>query len=86
MCIRDRYFIEENSFNISGGEKQRIILARGLMNEFEYLVLDEVLSEVDKHIEINIINNLKKEYKDKTIIYITHDEKLKSLFDYVIKF
>ena len=84
--LKDKYFIEENSFNISGGEKQRIILARGLMNEFEYLVLDEVLSEVDKHIEINIINNLKKEYKDKTIIYITHDEKLKSLFDYVIKF
>lgn len=84
--LKDKYFIEENSFNISGGEKQRIILARGLMNEFEYLVLDEVLSEVDKPIEINIINNLKKEYKDKTIIYITHDEKLKSLFDYVIKF
>ena len=84
--LKDKYFIEENSFNISGGEKQRIVLARALMNNFEYIVLDEALSEVDKNIEKNIIINLKNKYKDKTIIYISHNEKIKDLFDEYIKF
>lgn len=84
--LKDKYFIEENSFNISGGEKQRIVLARALMNNFEYIVLDEALSEVDKNIEKNIIINLKNKYKDKTIIYISHNEKIKELFDEYIKF
>lgn len=84
--LKDKYFIEENFFNISGGEKQRIVLARALMNNFEYIVLDEALSEVDKNIEKNIIINLKNKYKDKTIIYISHNEKIKDLFDEYIKF
>ena len=47
-----------DSSNISGGEKQRIILARGLMNNFEVLILDEALSETDYEMEAKIIKNM----------------------------
>ena len=63
---------------------QRIILARALLNDFSILMLDEALSEVDYYKEKRIIQNLKRKYKDKTIIYITHKNPDK-LFDRVIK-
>lgn len=66
--------------NLSGGEKQRLILARAILQNKNILILDEVLSEVSIELEKQIISNLKKKYKDKTIIYISH-RKLKSCFD-----
>lgn len=84
--LRDNFNIEEGGFNLSGGEKQRIILARALVKDFNYLVLDEALSEVDTKTEIEILNNLKNYYKDKTIIYISHNEKIASLFKNIIEF
>lgn len=69
--------------NISGGEKQRIILARGLLKESNIIILDEALSEVDYNLERKIINNILEYFKDKTIIYISHKEH-SDLFDYMI--
>ena len=70
---------------ISGGEKQRIILARALLKEAKILILDEPLSEVDYALERQIIMNIKNYFPDKTIIYITHKNQ-DDLFDQVIKF
>ena len=75
--------ISDEATNISGGEKQRIILARALMNDFKILILDEALSEVDYILEKKIINNIHANFKEKTIIYITHKNHDK-LFDRII--
>lgn len=77
--------IEENGFNLSGGEKQRIILARALANNFNILIIDEGLSQVDINMERKIIKNLFNNYKDKTIIFISHRLDNMDLFDRVIK-
>lgn len=78
--FRDNYLIEDKGFNLSGGEKQKIILARALLKKCNYLILDECLSEVDISTEKEIINNIKEYYHDKTIIYITHKEEIKCMF------
>ena len=69
--------------NISGGEKQRIILARAVLKDFNFLILDEALSEVDIKLELEILKSIRENYKDKTIIYISH-KKYSNIFDKVI--
>ena len=64
--------IEPGVSNLSGGEYQRIILARGLLKDSNIIILDEALSEVDKELEDKIIKNIRNYYKDKTLIYISH--------------
>ena len=64
--------LEENGFNISGGERQRIILARSLLKNSNIYILDEALSQVDIKKEREILTTLFNKFKDKTIIYISH--------------
>jgi len=64
----------DGGLNLSGGERQRIILARALVRNPKILILDEVLSEVDSLLEFKIMTKLNKYLKDKTIIYISHNE------------
>lgn len=71
-AMRFDTLISNDAINISGGEVQRIILARALINDFQILMLDEALSEVDYYKEREIITNLKAKYKNKTVIYVTH--------------
>ncbi len=77
--------ISNNLNEISGGEKQRIILARSLLKDAKIIILDEVLSEVDEKMEREIIKNINSYFNNKTIIYITH-KKEDDLFDKVINF
>lgn len=68
---------------LSGGERQLIILARALTRNFNILILDETLSEVNDELEDKILKNIFKKYKDKTIIYVTHKNN-KNYFSRVI--
>ena len=79
--LRDKYVIEDNGFNISGGEKQKIILARSLLKNSNYIVLDEALSEVSFDEEKEIIGKIFDTFKDKTIIYISHKKEIIDLFN-----
>lgn len=83
--LRYETFLTKDSINISGGERQRIILARALLNNFQILILDEALSEVNSDLEIKIIKNIKNYFKDKTIIYVSH-KKHDRYFDKVYDF
>ena len=77
--------IEENGFNISGGEKQRIVLARSLIDDFKILILDEVFSQMDVDMERKILKNLFKKYRNKKIIIVSHRNNNIDLFDQVIE-
>ena len=77
--------IEENGFNLSGGEKQRIVLARCLLKNFNILIIDEGLSQVDVNMERKILKNIFKFFKDKTIIVISHRLDNLDLFDSLVK-
>lgn len=77
--------IEENGFNLSGGEKQRIILARTLLKKFDILLIDEGLNQVDINLERKILKNLFDRYPNKTIIIVSHRYNNMDLFNQVIE-
>ena len=81
--FRYESIIGNDEGNISGGEKQRIILARAVLKNFNVLILDEALSEVDIDLELEILKNIRKYYVNKSLIYISH-KKIPNIFDEVI--
>lgn len=77
--------IEENGYNLSGGQRQRIILARALLKNFEVLIIDEGLSQIDINLERKILKNLFKMYENKMMIVISHRLDNMDLYDRVIE-
>lgn len=70
--IKFNYILEEDGFNLSGGERQRIILGRALLQNFEIILIDEGLSQMDVNLERKILKRMFKKYFNKTIIVVSH--------------
>ena len=64
--------LTENAGNLSGGQRQRLALARALLHDSRVYIFDEATSNIDVESEEDILNEIKKLSKTKTIIMITH--------------
>ena len=66
------YIINDSMTNISGGERQRLVLAMYLVNKYDLYIFDEVTSNVDRESEEVIINIIKELSKDSIVLLISH--------------
>lgn len=64
--------VGERGVTLSGGQKQRVAIARMLLKPKPILVFDDSLSAVDTETDLQIRKALKKEWKDSTVLIITH--------------
>jgi ATP-binding cassette subfamily B protein len=70
--ILSKRFDEKNGTDLSGGQWQRVALARGFWRGSNILILDEPTSSVDAKAEYEIFGEIAKAQSDKTTIIISH--------------
>ena len=75
----------ENGENFSGGQKQRLLLARAFLKHAKIIILDEATSALDKNVEMKIVEVLKSIGKDCTLIIIAHNDNILQICDSVIQ-
>lgn len=64
--------INDQNSNISGGEKQRLILAFYLSKEYDFYIFDEATSNIDSESEEIILEKIHELAKNKIILFISH--------------
>jgi iron complex transport system ATP-binding protein len=88
MEMTNTLHLKSKKFNeLSGGEKQRVIAARAITQDTEILLLDEPISHLDIHHQIELLDTVKTLNKRKrtTVIAVLHDLNLSAQYsDYLI--
>ena len=71
--------VGEQGTGLSEGQAQRIAIARGLLRPGNILLLDEPSSALDSQTEQELLKRLSGEVKGKTVVLITHRERIAEL-------
>ena len=71
---------------MSGGEKKRISVARGLLRESKIYIFDEPTNDLDNKNAQNVIKQINKLKKNAIVIVVSHDERVMKKADQLIEF
>jgi len=78
-------YVGESGDEVSGGERQRIALARAFLSGAAFLILDEPTAHLDRRSATEIIDDLFKASGDAGLLVITHDDYAIDRFDQVLR-
>lgn len=78
------YLVGQNGAMLSGGQKQKIALARALIHDKPIIIFDEATSNTDAYSEQQINGLLNTKLKEKTVIVITHKKEILSEVDQIV--
>ena len=75
--------IGERGLKISGGERQRITIAKAIYANKEIYLFDEATNAIDEETEMKIYENLRNILKNKIIIIISHNDNVHKFCDHI---
>lgn len=75
----------ENGDKLSGGQKQKLALARLFLIENKIIILDEAFSAIDGKDKLSILLSILERFKNNTVICVTHDLNFENYFDRTIE-
>lgn len=78
-------YVDSANSNLSGGEIALIKIAQVLNNDFDMVIFDETTNSLDTRLEKMILSAIKKDYKDKIVVLISHRNYNTYLFNKIIK-
>lgn len=78
------YVVGQNGAMLSGGQKQKIALARALIHDKPIVIFDEATSNTDAYSEQQINGLLDTKLKEKTVIVITHKKEILNKVDQIV--
>lgn len=78
------YMVGQNGAMLSGGQKQKIALARALIHDRPIIIFDEATSNTDAYSEQQINGLLNTRLKEKTVIVITHKKEILREVDQIV--
>jgi ATP-binding cassette, subfamily B, bacterial PglK len=79
-----KHIIKNAGIDLSGGQRQRLGIARSIYMNRNVVFLDETTNALDKSTEHEILSDLKKSLKNKTIFVISHNKNLHRYVDKII--
>lgn len=79
------YKISEGGDNLSGGQNQRLALAKAILPRPRLIILDEITNAQDKENEFGILANLRSRLSQSTIILISHSNQVETIVDWVLE-
>lgn len=79
------YEISEGGENLSGGQNQRLALAKAILPKPRLIILDEITNAQDKENEFEILANLRSRLSESTIILISHSNQVETIVDWVLE-
>ena len=85
MDLKANSLVGQNGIKISGGQKQRIGIAREMYKNPELFIFDESTSSLDEITEKEFFEYFLNYARNKTLIFVSHNQKLKKYFDRVYK-
>lgn len=78
-------YVDSANSNLSGGEIALIKIAQVLNNDFDMVIFDETTNSLDTRLEKMVLSAIKKDYKDKIVVFISHRNYNTYLFNKIIK-
>jgi len=84
MGIDTKEKLSHSVRNLSGGQLKRLMIARGLQHNSKLMIFDNPFDSIDLEMSLRILDNIKNNYNDSSLVFINNQHEILSKMDYIL--